>query len=322
MDSLTHGLLGLVIGSLRRSERDRAAVLVGCVLAAEIPDLDYLWPADNSVLHSLQAHRGLTHSLIALPLVALCATALTKLMFRRAAVGSVFVWSLPAVLFAHLLADAWTGWGTRLALPFSDARVTLDWMMVVDPLFTLPLLLGAVWGIRKRTLIRRAVLTGAAVSCLYLGARIAIRADLASRVRAAYPHAETAQVFPSWLGPAHWRYVAVFADRYAVGRIVAFGAPEEQASHPRTSSDSSSPLASSNATVREALSWARFPVIEARPRVPSGVQLTIADLRYHLNGAPTLSFRIELDDQARVVSATLDRGGSARSLWQRFRSAP
>jgi inner membrane protein len=259
--------------------------------------------------------------LIAVPLVALCATALTKLMFRRAAVGSLFAWSLPAVLIAHLLADAWTGWGTRLALPFSDARVTLDWMMVVDPLFTLPLLLGALWGIRKRTLIRRAVLTGAAVSFLYLGARIAIRTDLAARVRAAYPHAETAHVFPSWLGPAHWRYVAVFPDHYAVGRIGAFGAPAEQASHPRTIGSSSSPLASSNATVREALAWARFPVVEERPRAPSGVQLTIADLRYHLNGVPTLSFRIELDDQARVVSATLDRGGSARSLWQRFRSA-
>jgi inner membrane protein len=321
MDSLTHGLLGLVIGSLRRSDRERAAVLVGCVLAAEIPDLDYLWPADNSVLHSLKAHRGLTHSLIAVPLVALLATALTKLVFRRAAVTSVFLWCLPSVLFAHLLADAWTGWGTRLALPFSDARVTLDWMMVLDPLFTLPLLLGALWGIRKRTLSRRALLTGAAVSFLYLGARIAIRADLASRVRAQYPHAHAAQVFPSWLGPAHWRYVAVFPDRYAVGRIRAFGAPEEQGSHRRGLAAGASALTSANPTVREALAWARFPLVEERPRLPSGVELTIADLRYHLNGAPTLSFRIELDDQARVVSATLDRGGSARSLWQRFRSS-
>jgi inner membrane protein len=182
------------------------------------------------------------------------------------------------------------------------------------------LLLGALWGIRKRTLIRRALLTGAAVALLYLAARIGIRADLASRVRAAYPNAETAQVFPSWLGPTHWRYVAVFPDRYSVGRIDAFGAPEEQASHRRSLGSAGRALTSSNPTVREALAWARFPVVEERPRVPSGVALTIADLRYHLNGAPTLAFRIELDDQARVVSAALDRGGSARSLWQRFRS--
>ena len=320
MDSLTHGLLGLAIGALRRAERDRAAVLVGCVLAAEIPDLDYLWPADNSVLHSLKAHRGFTHSLLAVPLVALVATALTKLMFRRAPAVTVFVWSLPAVLFAHLLADAWTGWGTRLALPFSDARVTLDWMMVVDPLFTLPLLVGALWGVRKRTLIRRAVLTGAAVACCYLAVRVAIRADLTARVQRAYPSAETVHVFPSWLGPTAWRYVAVFPERYAVGRIHAFSVPQEQANHRRAAGDGSSPLTRSNATVREALAWARFPLVTERPRLPSGVQLSIADLRYHLNGAPTLSFLIELDDQARVVSANLDRGGSARSLWERFRA--
>lgn len=320
MDSLTHGLLGLAIGALRPPDRNRTAVLVGCVLAAEIPDLDYLWPADDSVLHSLKAHRGLTHSVLAVPLIALAATALTKLIFRRAPAVSVFVWCLPAVLFAHLLADAWTGWGTRLALPFSDARVTLDWMMVVDPLFTLPLLVGALWGIRQRSLNRRALLTGAAVSCLYLAARIAVRADLSERVRSAYPAAESVQVFPSWLGPAHWRYVAVFPERYAAGRILAFGAPEEQASHPRSMPDASSARSRSNATLREALAWARFPLVTERPRPAGGVELSIADLRYHLNGAPTLTFRIELDAQAHTVAAALDRGGSARSLWDRFRA--
>jgi inner membrane protein len=271
------------------------------------------------VLHSLRAHRGLTHSIIAAPLVALVSTALTKLIFRRAATLSIFLWCLPAVLFAHLLADAWTGWGTRLALPFSTARVTLDWMMVVDPLFTLPLLVGALWGIRRRTLVRRALLTGAAVSCLYLAARIAIREELGARVRASYPNAEAVQVFPSWLGPTHWRYVAVIADRYAVGRVSALGSPEQQATHLRATGELLSPLARSNATVREALAWARFPVVSEQAREPSGMRISIADLRYHLNGAPTLTFQIDLDERARTLAATLDRGGSAGALLERFR---
>ena len=79
MDSLTHGLLGLAIGSLRRPDGNRAAVLLGCVLAAELPDLDYFWPADNSVLHSLKAHRGLTHSVFAAPLVAFAGVAAKSL---------------------------------------------------------------------------------------------------------------------------------------------------------------------------------------------------------------------------------------------------
>jgi inner membrane protein len=319
MDSLTHGLLGLVIGALRKPDEHRAAVLIGCVFAAELPDLDYFWPADNSVLHSLKAHRGLTHSLVATPLVALASTALVKAIFRRAPALTVFFWALPAVLFAHLLADAWTGWGTRLALPFSDARVTLDWMMVVDPLFTLPLLLGALWGMRERRLVRRALLAGAVVSCVYLVSRVAIRSVLAARVAAAYPSAEAVQVFPSWFGPTQWRYVAMVGERYAAGSVSALAEPLEHATHPRARAADLSELARSNETVAEALAWARFPVVTQTPRAPSGVRLSIADLRYHLDGAPTLSFRIELDERAKVVSATLDRGGSARSLFERFR---
>jgi inner membrane protein len=170
-------------------------------------------------------------------------------------------------------------------------------------------------------LIRRALLIGAAVSCVYLVARVAIRAELSARVQAEYPNAETVQVFPSWLGPTHWRYVAVFADRFAAGNVGLFAAPRERATHPRVPESVPSAFARTNATVREALAWARFPIVNERPRAPSGVELTIADLRYHLNGVPTLSFRIELDDRARVVTAALDRGGSARSLFERFRSS-
>jgi inner membrane protein len=61
--------------------------------------------------------------------------------------------------------------------------------------------------------------------------------------------------------------------------------------------------------------------VKEQPRVPSGVRLEIADLRYHLNGEPTLSFQLELDDQGRVLAATLDRGGSAASLLERFRGS-
>ena len=53
MDSLTHALLGLTLGALRKPNAPRGipltptdrAVLLAAVIAAELPDLDYLWPA-------------------------------------------------------------------------------------------------------------------------------------------------------------------------------------------------------------------------------------------------------------------------------------
>jgi inner membrane protein len=319
LDSITHGLLGLAIGALRRPDRDSGAVWVGCVLAAELPDLDYLWPASDPVLHALRAHRGLTHSILAAPVVALAAAALAKLLFRSARVAPLYVWSLVSTLFAHLLADAWTGWGTRLLLPISDERVTLDWMLVVDPFFTAPLLVGALWGIRQGRLIRKALLIGFAAAAVYLGARLVVKSALTARVSNAYPKAEAVLVFPSWLGPTAWRYVAVLPTRYAVGRISVFAPPEQQAAHVRASSARLSATARGSETVREALAWARFPIVRETSPAPGIAHVHVLDLRYHLDGKPTLGFAVQLDARSTVLKAELERGGSARELFERLR---
>ena len=60
MDNLTHGLLGLALGALRRPEAPAGAplsptdkaVLLGCLLASELPDLDTLLPGDPIVVET------------------------------------------------------------------------------------------------------------------------------------------------------------------------------------------------------------------------------------------------------------------------------
>jgi inner membrane protein len=64
------------------------AAMLAAVLAAELPDIDYLLPADDAVLHTLQAHRGFTHALIFAPVVALIAAAIAKAIFRDARFGT------------------------------------------------------------------------------------------------------------------------------------------------------------------------------------------------------------------------------------------
>ncbi|MGB1248508.1 MAG: metal-dependent hydrolase, partial [Chitinophagales bacterium] len=45
-------------------------------------------------------------------------------------------------LFTHVLLDAFTTYGTQLLLPFSDKRISFDSINIVDPVYTIPLLLG------------------------------------------------------------------------------------------------------------------------------------------------------------------------------------
>ena len=322
MDTLTHGLLGLSIAALRRrdgSAADAAAPLA-CVLAAELPDLDYLWPSGDAVLAALRAHRGLSHALVASPLVALAATGLAVLFvrWRRGAwsrVLPVLALAWLAVVAGHLLPDLWTGWGTRLFLPFSDERLALDWTMVLDPLVTLPLLAGAIWAWRRPARFRRALLTGLAVAGLYVGARAATHALLEARLRAAYPTASRVDAFPALLRPLTWRWVAVIGEEYALGSVGVLGAPREHPRYVRGSEAWIPATAKAAPVVSEVLAWARYPIVEL-----GRGQVRVADLRYHLGGKPTLTFVFELARDGTVTGASLDRGGDARQLLERWRA--
>jgi inner membrane protein len=325
MDNLTHGLLGLAIGALwrpdaapggRLSSTDRAALLASFV-AAELPDLDYLWPVANDALQALRAHRGWSHSLVLAPVVAAVATGLAKAIWRDARLKSVYPASLAAVVLAHLLCDAWTGWGTRLFLPFSEARLSLDWTMVLDPWFTLPLAVASVVAVARRARWRRSVLAGLLVTAGYLGFRVASREVLEARVRAAYPAAARVDVFPALLSVHRWRYVAVLEDRYAAGTIALGGALDEQGQAPVDTAATIDPALRALPTVDEALAWARFPVVTVTDAEDRRV-VRVADLRYHLGGQPTLAFVIRVDPAGKVVDALLDRG-QTRELVKRWR---
>ncbi len=321
MDTLTHGLLGLAIACVRRPEAptgemwtptDRAVVL-GAVLAAELPDLDYFLPAANEALHALRAHRGWSHAVVVAPVIAMVAMGIAKLVFRRARPRPVYWTCLASVLVAHLLCDTWTGWGTRLLLPFSDQRIHLDWTMVIDPWFTGPLLAGAILVVaRRRGSWRRAMLAAAAVSVLYLGFRVTSHQLLGARLHASHPAATRIDVFPALLSPHRWRFVAVEEDELIAGTVALGSDAVEQSRTPRgTEAALIGPLRADK-TVVEAMAWARFPIVSV-----TSDTVRIADLRYHLGGAPTLTFVLAREGD-RVVSAKLDRGGSFRELLRRW----
>jgi inner membrane protein len=351
MDSLTHALLGLTLGALRRPDAPKGepltptdrAVLVAAVLAAELPDLDYLWPAGDPVLRMLKAHRGLSHSLFAAPVVALAAAIVAKAFFRQARFRPLYLVSLASVLLAHLLADTWTGWGTRLFLPLTRLRAALDWMMVIDPWFTLPLLAGAVVAVRRRAEFRRWLLLGGAVAAAYLALRIGLRARVTSAVHAAYPRGTYVSVFPEVLAVTRFRYVASLGGGHAAGNVDVLGKVEEKVRDFETHRepeqrfrqhlysglyrcDSRYCIAQRAGrkapALGEAMEWARFPVVNTESMLPSLPPLSrrfrVADLRYYWDGKPTLTFVIDVDEKGNQLAARLERGGSVRELLERW----
>jgi inner membrane protein len=113
------------------------------------PDLDLLIRSGTDPLLAIEFHRHFTHSLSFIPLGALlCSLALYPLFKSKLGFWSCYLFSLLGFA-SHGLLDACTAYGTRLLWPFSDARIAWDLVSVVDPLFTLPLLVFVVLAVVK-----------------------------------------------------------------------------------------------------------------------------------------------------------------------------
>jgi len=145
MDSLTQAALGAAIGeaTLGKHIGNKGAVL-GAIVAT-IPDLDVALYLFYDKFEMLSIHRGFSHSIVFSIIGAfLIAYVLQRIKWTKLVSYQrlwIFAW---LALFTHMLLDTFTAYGTQLFLPFSDWRVGFDSINVVDPVYTVPLLIGLI----------------------------------------------------------------------------------------------------------------------------------------------------------------------------------
>ena len=152
MDPLTQGVLGASLPQATAGGRRYAAGagLLG-FLAGMAADLDVLIRSNNDPLLFLEYHRQFTHSLVFIPVGGLiCALVLHKLLAKRRGLAFRQTWLFCTLGYAtHALLDACTTYGTMLFWPFSDARIAWNTISIIDPLFTVPLLVCVVLAGRR-----------------------------------------------------------------------------------------------------------------------------------------------------------------------------
>ena len=151
MDPITQSALGAAVAqSVARPDALRRAGFAG-VLGGLLPDADVLirWPSDPLLF--LDYHRHFTHSFAFIPIggaitAALCALLLRgKASFRQLLLPATLGWG------THGLLDACTSYGTYLYWPFDLERVAWHVISIVDPIFTVGLVLGVLLATRKQT---------------------------------------------------------------------------------------------------------------------------------------------------------------------------
>ena len=222
MDSVSQAALGAAVGvAVLGRRRPLWQAALGGALIGTLPDLDVFIdkgdPVNNMVLHRAETHAFFWQLLASLPIAWLFA-ALTR---SRELLGR---WWLACVLilFTHSLLDLMTVYGTRVGLPFIEQPFGLGSLFIIDPLYTLPLLLGLlISGLKRGDNRLRANAWGLAISTLYAGWSIGAQAHVNSlamqTVQAQGLGREQVLVTPTPFNTLLWRIVLMHEDSYHEG---------------------------------------------------------------------------------------------------------
>ncbi|HEX6929838.1 MAG TPA: metal-dependent hydrolase [Gammaproteobacteria bacterium] len=257
MDPLTHALSGAVIGTAT-SRRDSAELRQRALwggLFAMFPDIDIVMVPFTDHFTYLNEHRGITHSIIMLPvwaaLLGWLAARFSKQRWRDMAALAA------AALAAHILGDLITSYGTKVFAPVNDAPLAFPITFIIDPVFTLILLAGLFAALWKRMPASAAI--GGLALCAYLLLQ-AFAQQWATRLGVEYAAAIGAPdapviVFPQPLSPFNWKIIVATGESY---RRAYVNLLED---NPRTAEPNANILLRVRAAYQpaDALNWKTYP---------------------------------------------------------------
>jgi inner membrane protein len=215
MDSLSQIALGAAVSVAvmhRRTAVWKAAAW-GAV-AGTLPDLDVLVDHGDPILNMV-LHRAESHALFWLALLSLPMAAAIAALHRERPQWRAWWLAIALALLTHPLLDLMTVYGTQLLLPFTNRPYGVGSVFIIDPLYTLPLLVGTVWALVSRGSAAglRANVAGLVLSTAYLGWGVAVQqhvARLASQSLAQQGVVvQRLMVTPTAFNSVLWRVVAV-----------------------------------------------------------------------------------------------------------------
>jgi inner membrane protein len=222
MDSLSQLTLGAAVGIAvmgRRTAVWKAAAWGA--LAGTLPDLDAFIDHGDAV-SNMTMHRAHSHGLFWLTLLAPILGWLAARVHAEQQHWRRWAWAMWLVLVTHPLLDTMTVYGTQLLQPFSDHPFAVGSIFIIDPLYTLPLLVGVAVALsRQAHRGLRANAMGLALSTAYLAWSAAAQAH----VQGVVEHQRAAQgapagqvlVTPAPLNTLLWRVLVMHEDAYEEG---------------------------------------------------------------------------------------------------------
>jgi len=225
MDTLTHALSGALLArataGLEKPELPLARrVGIGFAVGA-FPDIDVVasW---ISPLAYLYHHRGITHSLVMLPLWTILLSLILALLWRRGPGWKTYAPVVALSLAVHITGDWITSFGTMIFAPFSDWRMGLGTTFIIDLWFSGIIVAGLLASLVWRH-SRWPAVAGLAVLVAYVGLQYA---SLQQAVDFGERHAQAAGIravevtaLPRPVSPFNWMVVIEDAGGYHYSHV-------------------------------------------------------------------------------------------------------
>lgn len=326
MDSFTQVVLGAACASALVPQKKRA-MLYGAALGT-LPDLDALVPFSDPV-DALVLHRSASHSLLILTMLAPLLYFIARYFDPTLRTpGKRWFWAFYLALITHPLLDWTTIYGTQLFWPVSTEALGLGSMFIIDPIYTLVLLLALMWQWRRPG--SRASVVALLLSSAYLGwaaltqhwVREHVERELAQTQTATARNAQRLLVTAAPLTTFLHRVVLREAGGYCEAYVSAFvdSAPIQWQYHP--SADEVLPLIQANPQMRENFNrLSRFSdgfyLLETQHDDARGTRFIYSDLRMGEHGAYVFRFELGNAMEGLQIAHQLpaQRPAATRLIW-------
>lgn len=231
MDPLTHALSGALLARAAarfpaqpQSERKvlplRMQVMAGFAAAA-FPDVDFALRLIDTLTY-LNWHQGPTHSLILLPLWTCLLARLFSWFTSERYPWKLFALPVCLGIAIHIVGDLITSYGLMLFSPLSTERFSLPLVFVIDPWFSLIIIVGLVlsWRYPRQNIAAIAALAGLCSYCAFLWTLQQQAIGFATQhvQKHTISHAHIS-VLPQPLSPLHWKIIIQHGETYHLAEV-------------------------------------------------------------------------------------------------------
>lgn len=307
MDTITHGLSGVLLAKTGFHQRYGRTAMALFVISAILPDIDnLLWFWGDFAY--LKYHRGITHSLLGALILSLFLALifyfLTSLKRYWLLVGASLIG-----LITHIFFDLITSYGTQVFYPFSSIRYSLDLIFIIDLAFTSIILLPLILGRFMKKGTQAVAMTGVLLLIIYIGIAAVNRSIALEKAReelAQRGNILRVDALPQPISFFRWSVIAETEDSYLYSPVnILDGSLPEFKVYSKGENNTYIDRTHNLEEVKLYKWFARFPVVTHKAIKELHI-VEYFDLRFNsVPGRRPFLLKIVMDDNGRVIEKVL-----------------